>query len=158
MEESHGAAESGGCARGIVTSSNPSAWPWLRCCTTRTTGCTPSTALHGARPQPPGPERERSASCTTAYGHRSDLFRGCGQHCSSRCSRRGVWSGTSWRILRSSHRWCLFLKILCRRRWTQCWSSSVLWTCRLLSRSSRCPRSPLTVSRSVWWSGGSLRW
>ena len=57
MEESHGAAESGGCARGFVTSSNPSAWPWLRCCTTRTTGCTPSTALHGARTQPPGPGR-----------------------------------------------------------------------------------------------------
>ena len=41
MEESHGAAESGGCARGFVTSSNPSAWPWQRCCTTRTTGCLP---------------------------------------------------------------------------------------------------------------------
>ena len=27
MEESHGDAESGGCARGSVTSSNPSAWP-----------------------------------------------------------------------------------------------------------------------------------
>ena len=49
MEELLGAAESGGCARGYVTSSNPSAWPWLRCCTTRTTRCTPSTALHGAR-------------------------------------------------------------------------------------------------------------
>ena len=60
MEESHGDAESGGCARGFVTSSNPSAWPWQRCCTTRTTGCTPSTALHGARTQPPGPgEGER---------------------------------------------------------------------------------------------------
>ena len=31
-------------------------------------------------------------------------------------------------------------------------------TCRLTSRSSQCPRSPLTVSRSVWWSGVSLRW
>ena len=30
MAESHGAAESGGCARGFVTSSNPSAWPWQR--------------------------------------------------------------------------------------------------------------------------------
>ena len=59
MEESHGDAESGGCARGFVTSSNPSAWPWLRCCTTRTTRCTPSTALHGARTQPPVPERRQ---------------------------------------------------------------------------------------------------
>ena len=55
MEKPHGDAESGGCARGFVTSSNPSAWPWQRCCTTRMTGCTPSTALHGARIQPPGP-------------------------------------------------------------------------------------------------------
>ena len=45
-----------------------------------------------------------------------------------------------------------------RKWWTQCWSSSVLLTCRLVSRSSQCPRSPLTVSRSVWWSGVSLSW
>ena len=70
----------------------------------------------------------------------------------------GVWSGTSWRILRSLHRWCSSSMLLCRRWWTQCWSFSVLWTCRLTSRSSQCPGSPLTVSRSVWWSGVSLRW
>ena len=29
---------------------------------------------------------------------------------------------------------------------------------QLTSTSSQCPRSPLTVSRSVWWSGVSLRW
>ena len=77
MEESHGDAESEGCARGFVTSSNPSAWPWQRCCTTRTTGCTPSTALHGARPQPPGPgEGERVTRRNTRRRSRVPCHRG----------------------------------------------------------------------------------
>ena len=55
-------------------SSNPSTWPGQRCCTTRTTGCTPSTALHRARTQGESHEMKyrsgrltlsrRSSSCT----------------------------------------------------------------------------------------------
>ena len=48
--------------------------------------------------------------------------------------------------------------VLCRRWRAQFWISVVPWTCRLTSRLSQCPRSPLTVSHSVWWSGVSLRW
>ena len=54
------------------------------------TRCTLSTALHGARPQPPGPERERSTSSTKAYGHRTDLSRGRGRNLSRRCPSRRV--------------------------------------------------------------------
>ena len=137
MEESHGDAESGGCARGFVTSSNPSAWPWQRCCTTRTTGCTLSTALHGARPQPPGPgegERvtrrstrrrsgrlplpRRSSSCTT----RKTPSGGCGQGQSWTLCRRAGCSGTSWST--GSTRALSFRSsmLLCRRWWIRCLS------------------------------------
>ena len=85
------------------------------------------------------------------------MIRSCGQHFS--LSRMG-WNrfcGTPWTRSSSQSLRCLFSTILCRRRWTQFWSSSVPWTCRLTSRLSQCPRSPLIVSRSVWWSGVSLK-
>ena len=145
---------SGGCEVPGGTSSSASPWLWqLRHTTVRS-----RTPPYGDRSQAPEPKRGKSARSTKPYGDRRDFPRGCGQHSSSRCSRRGVWSGTSWRIIRSLHRWCSSSMLLCRRWWTQCWSSSVLLTCRLASRSSQCPGSPLTVSRSVWWSGVSLRW
>ena len=42
----------------LGTNSSPSVWPWQRCCTTRTAGCTPRTALYGARAQLPKPGKE----------------------------------------------------------------------------------------------------
>ena len=106
MEESHGDAESSGCARGFLTSSNPFAWPWQRCCTSRTTGCTPSTALHGARTQPPGPGL-RSARRTPRHGARSLLSplarstttsttTACGLTVSLTSGRRSGCCGTLW--------------------------------------------------------------
>ena len=56
---------------------------------------TPSTALHGARPQPPGPGEgapKRSSSCTT----RKTLKRERGQGQSWTLCRRAGCSGTSW--------------------------------------------------------------
>ena len=63
---------SGGCVRCSGTNSSPSAWPCQRCCTTRTAGCTPRMALHGARAQPPRPGL-RSARRTPRHGARSLL-------------------------------------------------------------------------------------
>ena len=55
-----------------------SLWHWLQWSTIRTGPL--RTPPQGARRQAPVPERERSASSTTTYGHRSDLSPGCGQH------------------------------------------------------------------------------
>ena len=164
MEESHGDAESGGCARGFVTSSTPSAWPWQRCCTTRTTGCTPSTALHRARTQPPGPgevERvtrstrpssgrlplpRRYSSCTTRKMLRGE----CGpRQCLSR-GRKDRFNGTLLSTSSISCRTCRLSMCLCRRWVASWWISCRISTRRhLTSRLSPCPRSLWTESRSV---------
>ena len=165
MEESHGDAESGGCARCFVTSSNPSAFPWQRCCTIRTTRCTPSTALHGARTQPPGPgegERvtrrctrpssgrlpRRSSSCTT----RKTPCGRCGLGRSLTLCRMAWWSGTPWSTGSSRARSFRSSTLLCRSWGISRWSCNrrlsrrLLWS---LCRLSPCPRSPWTASRSV---------
>ena len=82
----------------------------------------------------------------------------CQHLCLRSLAGRRFWCGTLWNTWRMSAPLCRSSMLLCRRWWTQCWSSSVLWTRRLTSRSLQCPRSPLTVSRGVWWSGVSLRW
>ena len=56
-------AESGGCVRGIVTNSRPSAWPLARTCTTQ---------LYGDRRRQ-GPGRKGTSS-TTRHGDRSPLL------------------------------------------------------------------------------------
>ena len=113
---------SGGCARGFVTSSNPSAWPWQQRGTTRSTGYTLSTALHGARAQPPGPgegERVTSRSTGPSSGRLSLPSRsssscarkspaGCGQGQSRTLSRRSGCSGTQWSTSSTS----VFVRIL----------------------------------------------
>ena len=93
------------------------------------------------------PERERSAGSTTAYGHRSDLSRGRGQHRCWRCCRSWGHSGTPW--TRSS----TFLgfrrsMVLCRLWWISWWtcSSSLTRFFLLPSRLSTCPRSSSRTS------------
>ena len=113
-----------GSGHGTVTSVRRLPWSWRRPSTTARSGwrCL---------------ERERSASSTTAYGHRSDLSRGRGQHRCWRCCRRWGRSGTPWTRLSMpcrGHRHSMFL---CRRWSTNC--------CRFSppsfpSRLSKCPR------------------
>ena len=45
--------------------------------------------------RPEDSHQSRRGWSTKPYGDRRDFPRGCGQHFSSRCSRRGVWGGTS---------------------------------------------------------------
>ena len=101
---------------------------------------------------------ERSASSTTAYGHRSDLSRGRGQHRCWRCCRR-------WHT-RSSMPFlgCRRSMVLCRLWWNSWWtcSSSLTRSFLLPSRLSTCPRSSSSAScreprfasrswRNSWW-------
>ena len=86
--------------------------PWqLRHTTVRS-----STAPHGDRSQPPRPVRERSASSTTAYGHRSDFSWRCGQHRCRRCCRRWGCSGTPWSRGSCTRLTCRSSTLLCRRK------------------------------------------
>ena len=77
---------SDGCEVPGGTSSSASLFPWqLRRTTARS-----RTALHGARRQPPGPGRWRSARRTTRHGDRRLLHQGRGQASSRSLGRRGV--------------------------------------------------------------------
>ena len=121
--------------------------PWqLRHTTVRS-----RTPPHGARRQAPRPERERSASSTTAYGHRSDLSRGCGQHHCRRCCRRLGCSGTPWSRGSCTRLTCRSSTLLCHKWWNTWWISSRIWTSRCPRRSSKCPRSHKILSLSALW-------
>ena len=81
-----GCGVSGGCEVLGGTSSSASPWLWqLR--HTKVPGRTPR---YGDRSQAPEPKRGKSARSTKPYGDTRDFSRGCGQHFSSRCSRRGM--------------------------------------------------------------------
>ena len=73
-----------------------------------------------------------------------------GRHLSSRCGRLYEHSGMLWSSSPTLLPWSRFWTFLCRRRLNSCLRSSGSWTrrCRL-SRLLQCPRSLLTVSRSV---------
>ena len=114
--------------------------------------------LHGEDPEaPPHPSRSSSASKKSPAG-------ACQHLCLRSLAGRAWWSGTSWRISASLHRWCRSSIFLCRRR-------SRLRDGRLAADagspdwragSSKCPRYPvlhvllvlLFLSRSPrnsWW-------
>ena len=129
---------------GLAMNGCRSLWHWPQWSTIRMDPL--RTPPQGARRQAPVPERERSASSTTAYGHRSDLSPGCGQHRCWRCCRRWECSGTPWSRGSSTRLTCRSSTLLCRRRWNSWWISSRIWTLMFLCRSSKCPRSCLRTS------------
>ena len=72
---------------------------------------------------------------------RGELSGDSSPHTADRFGRRGGYSGTSWRISVSLHRWCRFLIFLCRR-WVRTFQTPCgSWISRLPSRQSKCPRS-----------------
>ena len=117
-------------ARRPNTSGCRSLWPWLRSSPTLRTvlSC----------------RRRRRWCSTTPYGDRSHPEQGLARS-TSLWATRACWSrlgslscrlgcsGTTWRTQVTSAPSCRYSLFLCRRWWTQCWSSFDSWSFRLPS-------------------------